>query len=313
MTKWVKFGKVGIENTVGCAGDRLHDHKEYFFVSIIAKSWETRLSGRIPYLAWGGLAPDSRCRWNTPRHSNTCYELHIILEGTCSLAFDEQTHAMHPGQAVMIAPNVFHAPSNVSDAFCRFSLSFSADQSLSDALSGVDREQYRFFEPAGQAVSICRDILRELDGDGFLNRELTSALFSQLMILCLRTVDEKAESAPAAERALTQEDEIERIDNFFALYPPEKQTRQELAEYLHCSQRQLIRKMQALYGVSFRQKLIASRMDLAKYLLRSTEKSVNEVSSAVGYADNAAFFRAFRQHTGKTPAQYRKEKKGILR
>ena len=93
------------------------------------------------------------------------------------------------------------------------------------------------------------------------------------------------------------------------MYPPERQTRQELAEYLHCSQRQLIRKMQALYGVSFRQKLIASRMDLARYLLRSTDNSVNEISTRVGYADNAAFFRAFRQHTGMTPAQYRKEKR----
>lgn len=278
-------------------------------MSKIAKSWETRLSSRIPYLAWGGLAPDSRCRWTTPRHSNTCYELHIILEGSCSLAFDEQIHAMLPGQAVMIAPNVFHAPSTVSESFCRFSLSFSVDQTLSDALSGVDREEYRFFEPGSQVVSICRDILRELDGDAFLNRELSSALFSQLMILCLRVVDEKTAPTSAAEKPTTQEDEIERIDNFFALYPPEKQTRQELAEYLHCSQRQLIRKMQALYGVSFRQKLIASRMDLAKYLLRSTDKSVNEISSAVGYADNAAFFRAFRQHTGLTPAQYRKKKK----
>jgi len=48
-------------------------------------------------------------------------------------------------------------------------------------------------------------------------------------------------------------------------------------------------------------------MDLARYLLRSTEVSVNEISTRVGYADNAAFFRAFRQHTGMTPAQYRKE------
>lgn len=278
-------------------------------MSKIAKSWETRLSSRIPYLAWGGLAPDSRCRWTTPRHSNTCYELHIILEGTCSLAFDEQTHAMHPGQAVMIAPNVFHAPSAVSESFCRFSLSFSVDPSLADALSNVDREAYRFFEPGGQAASLCRDILRELDADAFLSRELSSAMFSQLMILCLRAVREDSGRTQEAPKPLTQEDEIERIDNFFALYPPEKQTRQELAEYLHCSQRQLIRKMQALYGVSFRQKLIASRMDLAKYLLRSTEKSVNEISTAVGYADNAAFFRAFRQHTGLTPAQYRKKKR----
>lgn len=278
-------------------------------MSKIAKSWETQLSSLIPYLAWGGLAPESRCRWTTPRHSNTCYELHIILEGTCSLAFDEQTHVMLPGQAVLIAPNVFHAPSAVSKAFCRFSLSFSADRTLAGALSGIDREEYRFFDPGSQAVSLCRDILRELDGDAFLNRELTSALFSQLMILCLRAVHEEPETAPAATKSLTQEDEIERIDNFFALYPPERQTRQELAEYLHCSQRQLIRKMQALYGVSFRQKLIASRMDLARYLLRSTEKSVNEISNAVGYADNAAFFRAFRQHAGMTPAQYRKKKK----
>lgn len=278
-------------------------------MSRIAKSWETRLSSRIPYLAWGGLAPDSRCRWTTPRHSNTCYELHIILEGTCSLAFDEQTHAMHPGQAVMIAPNVFHAPSTVSESFCRFSLSFSVDPSLADALSNVDREEYRFFEPGGQAVSLCRDILREMDADAFLSRELSSAMFSQLMILCLRAVREDSGHTQEAPKPLTQEDEIERIDNFFALYPPEKQTRQELAEYLHCSQRQLIRKMQALYGVSFRQKLIASRMDLAKYLLRSTDKSVNEISTTVGYADNAAFFRAFRQHTGLTPAQYRKKKR----
>lgn len=284
-------------------------NKELVAVSRITKSWESHLSNQIPYLAWGGLAPDSRCRWTTPRHSNTCYELHIILDGSCSLAFDAQTHAMIPGQAVLIAPNVFHAPSTVSGDFCRFSLSFSTDKTLADAISSIDREGYRFFEPGNQTVALCRDILRELDGDAFLSRELTSALFSQLMILCLRAVYEKQEPAPAQTKSLTQEDEIERIDNFFALYPPDRQTRQELAEYLHCSQRQLIRKMQALYGVSFRQKLITSRMDLARYLLRSTDRSVNEISTAVGYADNAAFFRAFRQHTGMTPAQYRKKKR----
>ena len=280
-------------------------------MSKIAKPWELPLSSRIPYLAWGGLAPRSRCCWITPRHSNTCYELHIILEGTCNLAFDAQRHDLVPGQAVLIAPNVFHAPSGVSETFCRFSLSFSLDQTLSDALQTVDRQGYLFFEPGSQVVSLCRDILRELDTDVFLNRELVSALFSQLMILCLRMVHGDKTNEPDAGRPLTQEDEIERIDNFFAIFPQEQQTREELARYLHCSQRQLIRKMQSLYGVSFREKLIASRMDLAKYLLRSTDKSVNEISSAVGYADNAAFFRIFRQHTGVTPANYRKESAGL--
>ena len=278
-------------------------------MSKIAKPWESGLSNLIPYLAWGGLASPNRHAWNTPRHSNTCYELHIILEGTCSLAFDGQIHPMSAGQAVLIAPGVYHAPSSISEPFCRFSLSFSLDRALLPAIENLDRESYRFFEPDALVVGLCRDILRELDGDSFLGREYVSALFSQLMILCLRTVRREEVCAAPEEPPVTQEDEIERIDNFFTLYPPEQQTRQALAQYLHCSQRQLIRKMQALYGVSFRQKLIASRMDLARYLLRSTDKSVNEISNTVGYADNAAFFRAFRQHTGMTPAQYRKEKR----
>lgn len=278
-------------------------------MSKIAKPWESGLSPQIPYLAWGGLAPNNRSCWATARHSNTCYELHIILSGNCNLDFDAQTHSMTAGQAVFIAPNVFHAPSQVSGRFCRFSLSFSAERELLPALGGIDREGYRFFDPGSRVLSLCESILQELDGDGFLNQELTSAMFSQLMILCLRTVREGTESYAVDIKPLSVEDEIERIDNFFAQYPPERQTRQELAQYLHCSQRQLIRKMQAIYGVSFRQKLITSRMDLARYLLRSTQASVNEISARVGYADNAAFFRAFRQHTGMTPAQYRKKKK----
>lgn len=277
-------------------------------MSKIVKPWESRMGALLPYLAWGGLAPGSRNCWTTSRHSNTCYELHIILEGTCNLAFDAGIHPMSAGQAVMIAPNVFHAPSDVSAKFCRFSLSFSVDTKLFKAMTSVDMEGYRFFNPGSRVTALCWEILRELDEDAFLNREMTSAQFSQLMILCLRAVH-NAKEDKLEEKNLTQEDEIERIDNFFAMYPPERQTRQELADYLHCSQRQLIRKMQALYGVSFRQKLITSRMDLARYLLRSTELSVNEISTKVGYADNAAFFRAFRQHAGITPAQYRKEKR----
>ena len=136
-------------------------------MSKIEKAWETRLSDRIPYMAWGGLAPESRSCWTTSRHSNTCYELHIILDGACNLAFDEQIHPMTTGQAVLIAPNVFHAPSGVSDVFCRFSISFSIDQLLSPTLAGVDREGYRFFIPGTGTVNLCREIIREMDAASF--------------------------------------------------------------------------------------------------------------------------------------------------
>ena len=179
-------------------------------MSRIVKPWESRLSTLLPYLAWGGLAPDHRCCWTTSRHSNTCYELHIILEGNCSLAFDAGVHPMSAGQAVMIAPNVFHAPSHVSEAFCRFSLSFSVDGELISVMDGVNEDGYRFFQPDNRVLSLCREILRELDGDSFLKRELTSALFSELMILCLRTVYNPKSKNLTEEKNLTQ-DEIEEF------------------------------------------------------------------------------------------------------
>ena len=277
-------------------------------MSKIVNRWERPLSSLIPYMTWGALKPEHRYCWTSARHINTCYELHIILDGTCYLSFDTVGYSMKAGQAVIIAPNVYHAPSNVSSPFCHFSLPFSVNCELLDTMDAVDTKGHLFFEPDHKAVSLCQDILAELDSAPYMHYEYASALFSQLLILCFRSIHATVVSEENDKKHHTPNNEIELIDHFFAMYPPERQTREELAAYLCCSRRQLNRKMQAIYGTTFQQKLITSRMDMARYLLRTTEFSVNEISSRVGYADNAAFYRIFRQHTGTTPAQYRKEK-----
>ena len=61
--------------------------------------------------------------------------------------------------------------------------------------------------------------------------------------------------------------------------------------------------------MSFQQKLLQSRMENAKYLLRATDKPVSEIAGIIGYADTTAFSRGFRQNTGLTPVQYRTQEK----
>jgi transcriptional regulator GlxA family with amidase domain len=48
------------------------------------------------------------------------------------------------------------------------------------------------------------------------------------------------------------------------------------------------------------------RMDRAAGLLRSTEASVAEVAARVGYDTEVGFGRAFKRHTGISPASYRR-------
>ena len=99
------------------------------------------------------------------------------------------------------------------------------------------------------------------------------------------------------------------IDSLFVQTPPKQRTKENLAKLLHCSQRQVLRKVYALYGVSFQKKQMLSRIDTAQHLLRVTEQSVEQICAQVGYSDIAAFYKAFKLYTNTTPVKYRKQVK----
>lgn len=60
-----------------------------------------------------------------------------------------------------------------------------------------------------------------------------------------------------------------------------------------------------IFGISFHQDLIKSRIAMAKYLLLSTTIGIPAISFKCGYTDEKYFMRQFRQLTGITPNSYR--------
>lgn len=61
-----------------------------------------------------------------------------------------------------------------------------------------------------------------------------------------------------------------------------------------------------LFGISFHQDLIQSRISLAKYLLMTTSLNLPAIALKCGYEDDKYFLRQFRQQTGLSPNTYRK-------
>ena len=80
---------------------------------------------------------------------------------------------------------------------------------------------------------------------------------------------------------------------------------EELAGLLRVSKRQMNRCLQEYYGMSFREKLVHTRMECAAWLLRTSERSVEEIVPIVGYGSESGFFKAFRRRYGMTPLEYR--------
>ena len=80
---------------------------------------------------------------------------------------------------------------------------------------------------------------------------------------------------------------------------------QQVAHAIGTSTRQLQRAFEQHGGMTFQGFRAATSMDHAALLLRTTNMSVRDTASAVGYSQPAAFAKAFRRHHGISPTEYR--------
>lgn len=61
-----------------------------------------------------------------------------------------------------------------------------------------------------------------------------------------------------------------------------------------------------LFGISFQQDIIRFRVEHARYLLTTTDLTLEQIAEICGYNNEVHFYRQFKKLTGITPAQYRK-------
>ncbi len=78
----------------------------------------------------------------------------------------------------------------------------------------------------------------------------------------------------------------------------------DVAQSLAMHQRTLQRRLRA-EGSTFQHVLDQVRLAVAKDLLEDSTAAVNDISAALGYADDVSFIRAFRRWTGTTPGAWR--------
>ncbi|OYQ35023.1 hypothetical protein CHU95_09970 [Niveispirillum lacus] len=97
-----------------------------------------------------------------------------------------------------------------------------------------------------------------------------------------------------------------RVANLLRRRPPDEWPgAEDAAAALRCSPATLRRTLRQ-EGTSFQAIKDRLRLDLAKAALARPGLSVADIATQLGYAEPAAFNRAFRQWTGTTPARYRR-------
>ncbi|WP_379161863.1 response regulator [Paenibacillus sp. sgz5001063] len=59
------------------------------------------------------------------------------------------------------------------------------------------------------------------------------------------------------------------------------------------------------FAMTFVEYVTLQRMEAAKFMLASSEKSITAISAGVGYQERRYFTKVFQKHTGMTPKEYR--------
>ena len=87
----------------------------------------------------------------------------------------------------------------------------------------------------------------------------------------------------------------------------EKISRSEIADYVFLNENYLSRLFHKEVGCSISKYILEKRLALSKKLLIQTKLSVSEIGEKVGYDTTTYFVRIFKQETGKTPNEFRKD------
>jgi len=143
-----------------------------------------------------------------------------------------------------------------------------------------------------------------------LNRGVASVLEKGLF-----SIDEMlshVEAALARSRELGSEAQqlVRKAMAYVHEHYTEKISGESLARYVGISEDFLQRCFQQETGVTPMTYLDRYRVNEAKALLTSSEKSIAEVALAVGFPDSKSFAQAFRREVGISPSVYRRKDKG---
>ena len=240
-------------------------------------------------------------------HIHSQFELHYITEGSTIffLNFREKVN-LQAGDWILVGPSIYHEE-HIENFSAGYTLIFDLLQIENDPFfSSVSSVRYYKCKNDPMLGELLAKIFFEVEEKRPKYEISCKNLFSLMFLhICREIAKEENRKTIKDEK---QENIFVTIDNFFnQVFKQDGQDLmiEELAKRLHVSPRHMNRILQEHYGVTFHEKLMSTKLKLAEYLLKTTDKSIDEISELCGIT-SACLFHNFKKTYQITPAKYRK-------
>ena len=234
--------------------------------------------------------------YKVSNHIHQYAELIFMLEGEMRITVDDKEEVIHAGEAAFIFPYQAHKMSSKSvNKLAMYLFSPTTMVSFMKKHDGNVGER-AVFKPKPSTISVFKEKI--LDNEDF-------SLYNVKGFLYLALDDYLSEIS--LRKSIGGTNVVSKVISYMNEHYTEQITLESVAGALGYSANYLSHCIQKLYGLNFCTILASLRVERARYLITSSDKTTTEIGYECGFGSERTFLRQFKSIMGFSPSEYRKK------
>ena len=245
--------------------------------------------------------------WHSTLHTHPFTEIFYVTKGTGTFVTAGEHFTVQENDLVIVNPNTEHTEQSSGDAPLEYiavgvqGLSFT----LKDASQDARISFFNFKDYKKNVLFYLNTLVQEAQSKSAFHEQICHNLLEILLLHLLR--NNKLTTEQQVTTRVTKE--VATVANYLHHHYNENITLDDLANRAHISKYYLAHSFKEKFGVSVIDYLHQRRIIEAKTLLETTDYSMAQIASIVGFSNQSYFAKIFRKFEPLSPKAYRKQQR----
>ena len=255
---------------------------------------------------------------STELHYHDCVEIIYVRRGAVSAFFDNGWHELSRGTLLFVPPGCIHRCVAACEETEQIVIGFTDDLICDDETdiagilrpyrTGIVSTGYILYEDEIVGIKeIAENVLSKKGSSSSETLDLYSNALSFYSLIYAAW-----EHKGMLKVKLSESHNASEIKRYVSENFASKISARDISERLNISYSYLSKIMLREFGINLGRYVISKRIENAKKMLLSTDKSIAEIGYECGFASSSAFISHFKVQTGKTPFVFRNEARGDI-
>lgn len=258
-----------------------------------------KLNSKLLYITMSKYQGD----WNSIPHTHHFAELFYVVSGKGKFCLKNETYPISSNDLIIVPPNTEHTERSYNATPLEYIVLGIEGITFLDSETSSSQVIYNYAERT-ELPNLLNFILKEVQNKQPGYHLACQNLLEVLLIQIIRR--QKLVPAPITSTKMTKE--CGQIKQYLDSNYADNINLDTLAAMAHMNKYYLVHAFTKYTGLSPINYLNAKRLESSRNLLTSTDFSISQIASSVGFSSQSYFSQAFRKEMNMTPNEYRKQK-----